>query len=357
VSNIDFYHSSPALAANHVMTGTHDYRAAQQMFRERLTTIDRDEPIEPRRRRQVLIGELYDGLTRDYRVNSRKSLDAVESRWRQHLSKLFADMPVRNLSHDMLNKYIDRRQAENAANATINRELAVLKTMLRLGSLKHKLTMPIFPHLDETKNVRRGFIEQADFDRLRALTGVLWQRLFLEMAFQYGWRKQELLGLRVRQVNVRTGLIRLDVDTTKNGEGREVTMTSTIRELVTQAVVGKQPEDYLLTRSHGTPVKDFSRGWKKLCHKAGLDGLHIHDFRRSAARELRKAGVPESTIMDIGGWKTREMFKRYAITDSKDIAAAIAKRERAQAENSHDFSHDSHSDASVKAESTTGTIN
>ena len=37
--------------------------------------------------------------------------------------------------------------------------------------------------------------------------------------------------------------------------------------------------------------------------------------------------------MDIGGWKTREMFKRYAITDSKDIAAAIAKRELAQAEN------------------------
>ena len=37
--------------------------------------------------------------------------------------------------------------------------------------------------------------------------------------------------------------------------------------------------------------------------------------------------------MDIGGWKTREMFKRYAITDSKDIAAAIAKRELAQTEN------------------------
>jgi integrase len=257
----------------------------------------------------------------------------------------------------MLNKYIDSRQAENAANATINRELAALKTMLRLGSLKHKLTMPIFPHLDETKNVRRGFIEQADFDRLRALTGVLWQRLFLEMAFQYGWRKQELLGLRVRQVNVRTGLIRLDVGTTKNGEGREVTMTSAIRELVRRAVIGKQPEDYLLTRSDGKAVKDFRRGWNKLCHRAGLDGLHIHDFRRSAARELRKAGVPESTIMDIGGWKTREMFKRYAITDSKDIAAAIAKRERAQAENSHDFSHDAPSETPAKVESIVRPIN
>jgi integrase len=96
---------------------------------------------------------------------------------------------------------------------------------------------------------------------------------------------------------------------------------------------------------------------EKLCEKAGLDGKLIHDLRRSAARELRNAGVPESTIMDIGGWKTREMFKRYAITDSKDIAAAIAKRERAEAENSHDLSHDSPSDTPAEVKSTVGVIN
>jgi hypothetical protein len=50
------------------------------------------------------------------------------------------------------------------------------------------------------------------------------------------------------------------------------------------------------------------------------------------------------------------MFKRYAITDSKDIAAAIAKRERAQAENSRDFSHDLPSDTPAEVESTVGAI-
>jgi integrase len=109
---------------------------------------------------------------------------------------------------------------EKAANATINREFAALKTMLRLGLRTHRLTLPIFPHLAEN-NVRRGFIEQSDLERLRSLAIELWLRLFLEMAFQSGWRKQELLGLRVRQVDVRTKLIRLDVGTTKNGEGRE----------------------------------------------------------------------------------------------------------------------------------------
>jgi integrase len=104
-------------------------------------------------------------------------------------------------------------------------------------------------------------------------------------------------------------------------------------------------------------VKDFRKGWKKRCEKVGRGCLHIHDFRRSAARELRKAGAPESTIMDVGGGKSSQMFKRYAITGSKDIAAAIAKREQAQAQNSHDFRHDSPSDASVNAKSNIGTIN
>jgi integrase len=141
----------------------------------------------------------------------------------------------------------------------------------------------------------------------------------------------------VRQLNVQTGLIRLDVGSTKNGEGREVTMTKNIRELVQQAVAGKKPDDSLFTRADGSPVKDFCKRWKNLCAKAELSGLHLHDLRRSAARELRRAGVPESTIMDTGGWKTREMFKRYAITDSKDIAAAISKQEQARIENGHDW--------------------
>src|ERR1700730_13056493 len=156
---------------------------------------------------------------------------------------------------------------------------------------------------------------------------------------------------------MRTSLIRLDVGSTKNDDGREVTMTKTIRELVRQAVAGKNPDDYLLARANGATVKDFRKGWKKLCEKAGLDGLHIHDFRRSAARELRKAGVPESTIMAIGGWKTREMFKRYAITDSKDMSAAISKRERARVENGHDLGHDLESSCPPTAKDSNRIIN
>jgi integrase len=345
--------------------GTSDYRQAQVKLRARLAAIDKGEVPEVRRK-PIPLAELWAGLKRHYQVNGRRSLDCVERRWRKHLEPFFGYRSASMITHELLNQYVDHRLSEKAAPATINREFATLKTMLRLGTRTHRLVVPPFPHLAED-NVRRGFLEESDFERLRTAAREPWLRLYLELAFTYGWRRQEILNLRVRQVNTETRTIRLDVGSTKNREGREVAMTSTIRELARLAITGKQADDYMLTRPCGKRVREFRKAWRNLCLRVGLarmlcvsceqpvtgrkcakcgrnklkyTGSILHDFRRSAARELRRAGVAESVVMQIGGWKTREMFRRYAITDSRDIAAAIEKREQARAEFGHDFSHD-----------------
>jgi integrase len=250
---------------------------------------------------------------------------------------------------------------QGASNASVNRELSALKTAFRIGQVPR---IPRFPHLSEN-NTRTGFIEQHQFERLVRHARPLWLRLFLECAFTYGWRRSELLNLRVEQCDLLTKTMRLDPIQTKNATPREVEMTNTVFELAKQAIVGKNPSDPLLTRGR-KPVKDFRDGWRKLCVAAGLGkftcctcektvtastckcggrrrfkytGTTPHDFRRSAARQLRRAGVAETTIMDIAGWETRAMFKRYAIVDNVDIRAAVEKLEQARAENSHSFSH------------------
>jgi hypothetical protein len=60
-----------------------------------------------------------------------------------------------------------------------------------------------------------------------------------EVGYTYGWRHEELLDLRVRQVDISAGTIRLEPGTTKNDEGREVSMTLPVKALLSQCVCGK----------------------------------------------------------------------------------------------------------------------
>ena len=122
-------------------------------------------------------------------------------------------------------------------------------------------------------------------------------------------------------------------------------MTAKVAELLRQAILDKGPEEHVLTRTDKKggcqPVRDFRKAWEKVCIAAGLGGyvgaacgepwkaggccgkrkyrgLIVHDFRRSAAKALRRAGVAESVIMATGGWKTASMFRRYATVSNKD---------------------------------------
>lgn len=158
----------------------------------------------------------------------------------------------------------------------------------------------------------------------------------LEIYHTYGWRKTEITGMRVRQADFTNRLIHLE--TSKNGKPRVAPMTDTVYALLKQYAEGKEPDDHLFTRANGTPVDDFRKTWRKFCKDAGVNIL-VHDLRRTAARNLRRVGVAEGTIMEIGGmeiggWVTRSMFERYNIKDVRDMREALDKLK------SHDLGHD-----------------
>ena len=54
----------------------------------------------------------------------------------------------------------------------------------------------------------------------------------------------------------------------------------------------------------------------------------IHDLRRTAVRNVIRAGISEKRAMEISGHKTNNMFKRYDITDERDIQADGERLER-----------------------------
>ena len=76
------------------------------------------------------------------------------------------------------------------------------------------------------------------------------------------------------------------------------------------------------------PIGDFEKSWKAACKKANLTGKLFHDLRRTAARNMRRAGVPEEIAMQITGHKTTSMFRRYNITNDDDLRQALNLTQR-----------------------------
>jgi integrase len=361
-------------------------KAAQDILKKKLLELDRltsnshassSHSTSGAGSSHLLVSDLYRSLELDYVINKRKSLTNLKIRWRKRLSKAFGSLPIRSVSIDHINAYIVERQQAKAANATINRDLAALKRCytlaIEVGTLKFG-ERPFVPSLEE-RNVRKGFVEDAQYVRLAQSTGEigLWLRAMFEVGYTYGWRKTELLTRHVRHADLLGRTLNLDPGETKNDEPRTVHMTPRVFELVKECCAGKTPEDYLFTRTHdhyGRKVRtdyivDFRNDWARACCAAGVGkmicsacrkadvfvtvtgdrcpkcgakcgtnktltyvGLLFHDLRRSGVSNMIRDGISEKQAMTVSGHRTRSVFDRYHIVDpaqGREIARKMEK--------------------------------
>lgn len=281
---------------------------------------------------KIKFNDLADDFLADYRVNGRKSLNRAELSVRQ-LKTFFDGYRVPNITTPRIQSYIERRLEQGKFNATINRELSALKRILNLGLQQTPPKVDRVPHIPMLKenNVRKGFFEHSDFTALReALPFYL--KGFVTFAYKTGWRVSEIADLTWSQVDIENNIVRLESGTTKNNEARTVYLDAELKEVfLNQRARQKELvkiSQYVFTNPAGTDkIKYFRKSWEKACTNTKIGKKLFHDFRRTAVRNMVRAGIPERVAMIISGHKTRSVFERYNVVSETDLKLAAQKQE------------------------------
>jgi len=294
------------------------------------------------------VADLVALIERDYADRQQRSWDRVEYAWRCRLEPFFAKKRVEDLGSDDRDDYVEKRQDEEASNATISRELSYLNRMLELGrqTTPRKVTNPFKFKRPTGNNPRQGFITREQLQKFTEACHISenssrGQRHYAALAIlghHLGWRSKELRDLKVRQVEPETKCIRRYRSQSKNKAGRLMKLPAECWEIVVRYMQGKNPDDYLITRSNGLPIRSMKDGWREIANRAGLPGMIFHNLRRTAARNMLRTGVSASVVMEILGWKSFAMLQRYDIVSEADLAMAADKLDEAKADG-HNLGH------------------
>lgn len=306
--------------------------AAMRLLKLRIAEAQSGRPVGPVIERTAF-EDLAQMLVDDYKANGRKSLESIVDRLK-HLRAFFGDYKARDITADRITAYVAKRQKEKALPSTINRELAALRRAFSLAEVAGKVARrPHFAMLQE-RNTRIGFFEPSQFQALIDELPAYLKAVF-QCAYITGWRAQsEVLTRRWEHVDFDGGWLVLEPGETKNDEGRQFPLTPELRALLEAQfdrvkgiaeATGRPVAPWVFPHDNASRIRDCRGAWIAACKRAGVSDRIPHDFRRTAVRNLERAGVPRSAAMKMTGHKTQSVYQRYAIVDSAMLKEAAVK--------------------------------
>jgi integrase len=206
---------------------------------------------------------------------------------------------------------------------TVNRELQLLGQSMRVA--KRKKLLKDIPHIEkfsEKDNARQGFFERDELERMVALLPDYLKDI-TRFAYHTGWRKGEILTLQWR--DIQGDVIRLRPEIAKNKDGRVIIMVGELENIIARRRAERVESCPYVFHRQGNQIKHYNRAWRTAREKAGLPGKLMHDNRRTAARNMDRAGVPRQIAKQITGHKTDSMYNRYNIVNERDVREGMTQ--------------------------------
>lgn len=221
----------------------------------------------------------------------------------------FGDQDAKDIAPDQVQRVLLQLQREGKKPATLQRYLNVFKAIMNrpdgleqvMASIRKKVKVPKY----DNELVRYLTSEQES----RLLTTLPKEfNLVMVMALNTGLRQGELLRLQWADVNWQTGMV--TILKTKSGKPRRVPLNTTVQNtlLVLKGKGTSSPSAKIFPHD----ARYLRRTFTKAVQAAGLGAFRFHDLRHTFASRLAMQGCNDRTLMELGGWESPRMLKRYA---------------------------------------------
>jgi len=235
--------------------------------------------------------------------------------------KKFGHLRVIDITRRSLSLHVEMRRIEGKSNSTINRELSVLSASINYAIRRWGWNIA---------NPASGLYLKIPEGRLRWLTPDEARQLlqaarasraphlhdFILLAINTGMRRNEILRLQVRKIDLTTKKIHLEGEETKSGRRRVIPLNDTAISAIRSRMAWNHSNGIasprLFVQGNGRPVEQINTAFTNAVNLAGIEDFRIHDLRHTFASWLVQAGVPLPEVRDLLGHSSIKQTERYA---------------------------------------------
>ncbi len=242
--------------------------------------------------------------------------DLAHLRW---LDPYLKDKLLSDVTRDFVDAITQIRVNQGVSNASVNRLLALLRSIIRKAHFDWEWSdrIPKVRLLPEPKRRIRWITP----DEARKLLDALPDHLAFAMRFSLatGLRQGNMKNLKWSQVDLERSVCWIHPDQAKARRAVHVPLNAEAMKVL-NTLKGVDSE-YVFTYRGKPVIQLTTKAWYKALEKAGIKEFRWHDLRHTWASWHVQNGTPLNVLQELGGWESVEMVRRYAHFGNTHLAS------------------------------------
>jgi integrase len=260
---------------------------------------------------------------------SERTQDIYDVALRCHLKPAIGTVLLCDIDASRIATYQARRKAEHVSARTLNKELQVLRQVLKRYKLWANLQGDV-KFERESDHIGRAMSEEEEARLLAACESNVLIRTVVSLSLNTALRKNEIRTLRWRQIDLLERMLTVGHTKTEGGSGRVIPLNSVAYAALVRwagRFPTAKPEEYVFPACEDArldcekpnmsnidpsqPIKSWRTAWRRALKDASLE-IRFHDLRHTCITKLAEGQASEQTLMSIAGHLSRKMLEHYS---------------------------------------------